>query len=53
MGYGKAQYKASSEWLGQLMPWQMRGARPRGMTMDVAWLMELTFENARLFKLTK
>ena len=23
------------------------------MTMDIAWLMELTLEHARLFKLTK
>ena len=31
------------------MPWQMTGARPGGMTLDVAWLVELTLEHCRLF----
>ena len=31
------------------MPWQMKGARPGGMTPDVAWLVELTLEQCRLF----
>ena len=48
VGYDKAQYKAAAEWLEKLMPWQMRGARPGGMTLDVAWIVELTLEHHRL-----
>ena len=44
VGYDKAQYKAAAGWLEKLTPWQMRGARPGGMTFDVAWLVELTLE---------
>ena len=46
-GYDKAQCKASLEWLEKLMPWQMRGARPGGMTIDVAWQVELILEHGR------
>ena len=30
------------------MPLQISGATPGGMNMDVAWLVELTLEHARL-----
>ena len=49
VGYDKAQYKEAAEWLEKLMPWQMKGARPGGMTLDVAWPVELTLEHCRLF----
>ena len=49
MDHDKAHYKAAAEWLEKLMPWQIRGARPGGMTLDVAWLVDLTLEYCRLF----
>ena len=51
VGYDKAQYRAAAEWLEKLMPWQMRGARQGGMTLDVAWIVELTLEHYRLFNI--
>ena len=33
------------------MPWQMRGARLGGMTLDVAWIVELTLEHCRLYNI--
>ena len=29
----------------------MRGARPGGMTFDVAWIVELTLEHCRLYNI--
>ena len=49
VGCDRAQYKAAAVWFEKLMPWQMRGARPGGMTLDVASLVELTLEYCRLF----
>ena len=51
VGYDKAQYKAAAEWLEKLMPWQMKEARPGGMTLDLTWLVELTLEYCRLFEI--
>ena len=35
VGYDKAQYKATAVWLERLTTWQMKGARPGGMALDV------------------
>ena len=48
VSHDKAQFCASKGWLDQLMPWQMRGARPEGMTMDVIWLALLYLEEAQI-----
>ena len=48
VGYDKAQYKVAAVWIEKTMPWQMRGARPGGMTLEVAWIVELTLEHCRL-----
>ena len=40
-----------AECLEKLMPWQMRGARPGGMTLDVARIVELTLEHYWLFNI--
>ena len=53
VGWDKAIYNLTKPWLDQLLPVEMRGARPGGMTMDVAWVVTLLLEHAHCFSQNK
>lgn len=53
VSWDKAIYNLSKNWLDELLPCQMRGARPDAMTMDIAWVVTLLFEHAHLYQQSK
>ena len=49
VGWDKATYTLTKEWLESLMPCAMRGARPEAMTMDIVWVVTLLIEHAHCY----
>ncbi|CAE7828023.1 unnamed protein product [Symbiodinium sp. CCMP2592] len=50
VGFDKATYNLSKDWLKALMPGEMRGARPDAMTLDITWAITLLLEHSHCFQ---